>query len=64
MKVFFCLFVWPCLPHVQVPKPGMEPAPQLSSETQQGQCWILNPLATKELQKVIFDIGHNITFVI
>ena len=36
--VFLGLFLWPCLPHADAPRPGIESMLQL------WQCWIPNPL--------------------
>ena len=43
----FDLGFWLCPWHVEVPGPGIKPAPELWPEPLQWQCWILNPLSHK-----------------
>ena len=46
----FYFYFWPCLWHVEVPRPGTKPAPQQQPkqcQSQHWQCQILNPLHHK-----------------
>ena len=51
--VLFC-FVLPHLSHVEVPRPGVKPSPQLWPAPQLLQCWILNPLCHKSTSDICF----------
>ena len=47
--LFIYLFIssWLHPRHVEVPRPGIEPAPQQRPEPLRWQCWIVNPLCHK-----------------
>ena len=60
-KDFFSLLFWPCLWHVAVPGPGIEPAPQQRSKPLLWPCWILDPLRHRRTPRNCFlNITHFI----
>ena len=47
-------FFLPCLQHVEIPGPEIEPVPQQRPKPMPWQCWILNPLHHKRTPKTDF----------
>ena len=57
-KFSFSFFGGPCLRHVEVPRPGIEPMPQQGSEPLQWQCLILNLPGHQGTLKLPFHKRH------
>ena len=53
---FLLLLFWPCLQHVEVPRPGNEPVALQWPKPLQWECWTLNLLLHERTLKTIFLI--------